>query len=141
MTLDLAIIGAGAAGTYVAYHAALLKRDWSIALFERTNRVGGRLFTGLTDLQGANVELGGMRFHDGHHLVTATVDELGLATRPFQTSHADNRLFLRGHMTLASEGASPGAYASRRIRGRPPTRPTHETCDGSGCARRVPALS
>ncbi len=52
-----------------------------------------------------------MRFHDGHHLVTATVDELGLATRPFQTSHADNRLFLRDHMTLASEGASPGAYA------------------------------
>jgi monoamine oxidase len=110
MTLDLAIIGAGAAGTYVAYHAALLKPDWSISLFERTDRVGGRLFSGPTNLGGANVELGGMRFHDGHHLVTALIDELGLATRPFRTAHADNRLFLRGYMTPASEGAASGAY-------------------------------
>jgi len=109
--LDLAIIGAGAAGTYVAYHLAAAQPAWSIGLFERTNRVGGRLFTLPTGIDGSHVELGGMRFRTGHRLVSSAVSELGLTTRPFRTSHADNRLFLRGHSTRASDGAAAGAYA------------------------------
>jgi L-2-hydroxyglutarate oxidase LhgO len=42
-SLDLAVIGAGAAGTSVAHMMLEARPGWSIGLFERTNRIGGRL--------------------------------------------------------------------------------------------------
>lgn len=42
-TLDLAVIGAGVAGAYVAYAVSRARPAWSIALFERSGRIGGRL--------------------------------------------------------------------------------------------------
>ena len=109
MTLDLAVVGAGAAGTYVAYHMAAIKPDWSIALFERTDRVGGRLLTGPTDLPR---ERGARRdaLPHGHRRVAGMVNDLGLPTRPFNTAHPDNRYFLRGHSSRTSEGVPPGSY-------------------------------
>ena len=41
--LDLAVIGAGIAGTFVAHEVLRCRPDWSIVLFERTARIGGRL--------------------------------------------------------------------------------------------------
>lgn len=110
VTLDLAVVGAGAAGTYVAYHMAAIKPDWSIALFERTDRVGGRLLTLPSGIGHASVELGGMRFRTGHRRVAGMVNDLGLPTRPFNTAHPDNRYFLRGRSSRTSEGVPPGSY-------------------------------
>jgi monoamine oxidase len=109
-SLDLAIVGAGVAGTYVAYRLANLHPEWSIGLFERTERIGGRLYTQPTGMDGIHVELGGMRFRSGHAHVASLVAELGLHSRPFVTAHEDNRYFLRGRMSLMSDGAAPGAY-------------------------------
>jgi monoamine oxidase len=109
-TLDLAVVGAGVAGSYVAYRAAGLHRDWSIALFERTERVGGRLYSSPTGIDAGLVELGGMRFRAGHVHVAALVDELGLLKRPFATGHPDNRLFLRGRSSRMADDGPPPAY-------------------------------
>ena len=40
---DIAIVGAGAGGTYTAYR--LRKQNLSIAVYEQLDRVGGRLFS------------------------------------------------------------------------------------------------
>jgi len=41
--LDLAVIGAGAAGTWLAHAMQQARPAWSITLFERHRRIGGRL--------------------------------------------------------------------------------------------------
>lgn len=43
--LDVAIVGAGAAGTYLAYRLIQARPDWRIAIFERSTRIGGRLWS------------------------------------------------------------------------------------------------
>ena len=42
-TLDVAIVGAGAAGTYLADRLAGARPEWAVTLFERSSRIGGRL--------------------------------------------------------------------------------------------------
>ena len=81
--LDLAVVGAGAAGTYVAYHVQRVRGDWSIALFERTNRIGGRLRSLQVDGLDHPIELGGMRFMSSHRRVSETIAMFGLATHAF----------------------------------------------------------
>jgi monoamine oxidase len=94
--LDLAVIGAGAAGTWTADAVLRARPDWSIALFERSTRIGGRLHSVKIDGLAHPIELGGMRFLTSHPLVAATVDEFGLSTRPFDTRGKPERTFLRG---------------------------------------------
>ena len=59
--MDLAIVGGGLAGAYVAHRTSQLRPDWSIALLESCDRVGGRLLSvrmpGTTDTV---IELGCM---------------------------------------------------------------------------------
>ena len=43
LSIDLAVVGAGAAGTAVAHAMRLARPDWTIRLFERSDRIGGRL--------------------------------------------------------------------------------------------------
>jgi monoamine oxidase len=94
--VDLAVVGGGVAGAYVAYRVARSRPDWSIALFERGERIGGRLVSLFLPGVARPAELGGMRFRLSQPLVTGVVNELGLDTRPFSTVHDDNRFFLRG---------------------------------------------
>ena len=42
-TLDVAIVGAGAGGTYLADRLAGARPKWAIKVFERSSRIGGRL--------------------------------------------------------------------------------------------------
>ena len=61
---DVAIIGAGIAGTYAAWK--LRYQNMSITVYEYSNRTGGRLHTvHLPEAPDINVELGGMRFFPG----------------------------------------------------------------------------
>ena len=106
--IDLAIVGAGAAGTYVAHEISLLRPDWSVELFERTSRIGGRLRS--VTVPGAQhpIELGGMRYYSNHPLVSAVVAQFGIPTRPFGVGRGPDRLVLRG---LVSAVADPEAGA------------------------------
>lgn len=71
--VDLAIVGGGAAGTFVADAMQASRLDWSIVLFERTNRIGGRLRSVAIPGVEHRIELGGMRFRTGHRRVASVV--------------------------------------------------------------------
>ena len=84
--LDLAVIGAGVAGTYVAQRVQVARPDWSITLFERTERIGGRLRSMKVPGLDHPIELGGMRFLTSQPRVAAVVAEIGLPTHPFDST-------------------------------------------------------
>lgn len=95
--LDVAVVGGGVAGAYVAYRLGTRRPDWSIGLFEGSDRIGGRLLSlRFPGVVGVRAELGGMRYRTSQPLVSGLVEEFGLETRPFLTLHDDNRFFLRG---------------------------------------------
>jgi lysine 2-monooxygenase len=94
--LDVAIVGAGAAGTYLGYRLIGARPDWRIAIFERSDRIGGRLWSVRVDGLSKPIELGGMRYMSGHRLVQAVVDELGIEARDFDPADQPERTFLRG---------------------------------------------
>ncbi len=94
--IDVAIVGAGVAGTYLADRLIRARPDWRIAIFERSNRIGGRLWTVKVDGLAYPIELGGMRYMSGHRLVQSVVDELGIETRAFDPAEQPERTFLRG---------------------------------------------
>ena len=94
--LDVAIVGAGAAGTYLAHRLITERPDWRITIFERSNRIGGRLRSVPVEGLAHPIELGGMRYMTGHRLVQSIIDELGIETRPFNLADKTERLVLRG---------------------------------------------
>jgi monoamine oxidase len=94
--LDVAIVGAGAAGTYLGYRLIRARPDWRIAIFERAQRIGGRLWSVPVDVLPHPIELGGMRFMERQRVVQSVVEELGIETRSFNTGDQSERSFLRG---------------------------------------------
>ena len=96
MTLDVAIVGAGVAGTYLADRLAGARPDWSITLFERSNRIGGRLRSVEVDGLAHPIELGGMRYLTSHPRMQSVVTELAIPTRPFDPHGGPDRSFFRG---------------------------------------------
>jgi monoamine oxidase len=94
--LDLAVVGAGAAGTFVAHEALRRRPKWSIELFERTNRIGGRLHSVAVPGASHPIELGGMRYLHGHRQVDRVISEHGLATHAFDIGRGPDRTVLRG---------------------------------------------
>jgi lysine 2-monooxygenase len=93
--LDVAIVGAGAAGTYVAHRLIRARPDWRITIFERSPRIGGRLWSVRVDGLSKPIELGGMRYMSGHRLVQSVVDDLGIEARDFDPAEEPERTFLR----------------------------------------------
>ena len=83
--MDIAIVGAGVAGSYAAWKLSDKYPDKSIHLFETNNRVGGRIYSvpvpGINDFV---ADLGAMRFWKGHHTnLLAAIEELSLQTSSF----------------------------------------------------------
>lgn len=107
--LDVAIVGAGAAGTYVAYRLIQARPDWRIAVFERSNRIGGRLWSVPIEGLAHPIELGGMRYMTGHLRVHSVVTELGIETRHFDPAHRPERLFLRGIVGESPDDPNAGS--------------------------------
>ncbi|MEP5732074.1 MAG: FAD-dependent oxidoreductase [Sulfitobacter sp.] len=98
MTTDIAVIGAGAAGTYCAYRLSQ-DTDQSIAVFEKNDRVGGRLWSHYWPQAGTMVELGGEAFSPSHAIVAGlSCRELGLKIEPHEAFNTLNRLFLRNQL-------------------------------------------
>lgn len=76
---DLAVVGGGIAGLYCCLHAPA---DMRIALFEATERVGGKIET--VAMEGFQAEYGAMRFDpDRQPLVGKLLQDLDLDTEPF----------------------------------------------------------
>jgi Flavin containing amine oxidoreductase len=86
--LDCAIIGSGVSGLYTGWRLLQDKRYRNIAVFEMSNRTGGRLLTWLPYGKGSGLraELGGMRFYEDQQLVWNLIKYLGLHMTRFYPS-------------------------------------------------------
>ncbi|MEE2972296.1 MAG: FAD-dependent oxidoreductase, partial [Planctomycetota bacterium] len=83
--LDVAIVGGGVSGCYAAWRLANAGASKeSIRIFERGDRIGGRLYSvpckGLTEQV---AELGGMRIAENQTPLLGLVKTLGLETEPY----------------------------------------------------------
>ncbi len=87
---DTVIVGGGIAGLYACYKLKQLKGDnHTIALFEGTNRFGGRIET--VEMGGFLAEYGPMRFEKmAQPLLMELIAELGLETNHFAPYTAAN---------------------------------------------------
>jgi monoamine oxidase len=103
-TLDYAIVGGGVSGVYSGWR---LLRDAAsggmmprIALFESSDRLGGRLLSVIPPgIPEARVELGGMRYVDpAHEWVSSLVAHLGLKTEILPADEPQNICYIRGRM-------------------------------------------
>lgn len=91
--LDVAIIGAGISGAYCAYRLSLARPDLRIAMFERSERVGGRLMS--VDVGASTkAELGGGFVSSLHRNVVGLAKEAQLALTPIRWERRG--LLLRG---------------------------------------------
>jgi lysine 2-monooxygenase len=103
-TLDVAIIGAGVSGCYAAWRLAAANPDLSIGVFERNDRIGGRLWsvtpTGMTEQV---AELGGMRIANNQTPLLNLTSELGLMLDPYPATEPDDFYYLRGIRTRAKD--------------------------------------
>jgi len=106
--LDVAIVGAGVAGTYTAFQLIKARPDWRVAVFERSPRIGGRLWSVHVDGLAKPIELGGMRYMSGHRLVQSVVDELGIEARDFDPTGQPERTVLRGVIGASTDEADGG---------------------------------
>lgn len=106
--LDLAIVGAGAAGTWLGDAMQRARPDWSIAIFERRDRVGGRLRSVRVPGVAHPIELGGMRYRTGHRLAQAVVDDFGIPTRSFDIWDGPERSYLRGKLGRGPDDPEAG---------------------------------
>ncbi|MDO7874654.1 FAD-dependent oxidoreductase [Hymenobacter sp. ASUV-10] len=116
MNLDVAIIGGGVSGAYSAWR---LQQENSgkarIALFEYSDRIGGRLYTvTIPGLPHVKAEVGGMRYIPSQHLMVADlIDHLGLPKAnfpmgaPAPVGASCNIFYLRGKHLRMHELADP----------------------------------
>src|SRR5438874_1074679 len=116
MELDIAVVGGGVSGAYCAWrlqqHLGAASR---IALFEYSDRIGGRLYTiTMPGIPHVKAEVGGMRYIPSQHLMVAgLVDHLNLPTNDFPMGAPPpvgsncNLFYLRGRHLRLHELSDP----------------------------------
>ena len=116
LELDVAVIGGGVSGAYSAWRLQQDRGDKeSIALFEYSDRIGGRLYSvTVPGVPHVKAELGGMRYiPDQHKMVAGLIDHLHLATKDFPMGAPEpvgsncNLFYLRGRHLRLHELADP----------------------------------
>jgi lysine 2-monooxygenase len=131
---DVAVVGGGISGVYAAWRSRQAAADQlggelavlaaqrpaahlRVALFECSNRIGGRLFSLKLPGVDVQVELGGMRFLNSHKRVVALVDYFKLAKAELLVSDpGDKHLFyLRGHHSIGADWKRPGFEPPYRL--------------------------
>lgn len=112
--LDVAVIGGGVSGTYVAWRLQQQLANCSIAVFEHSDRIGGRLYSRrMPGMPHLIAELGGMRYIPASQpLITSAVEQLGLETRNFpmgspEDGSENNFALLRNRHLLQKEFTDP----------------------------------
>ncbi|TGE22265.1 amine oxidoreductase [Hymenobacter aquaticus] len=86
MNLDVAVIGGGVSGAYSAWRLQQENGGKArVALFEYSNRIGGRLYSvTIPGLPHVKAEVGGMRYiPESHVTVASLIDHLALPTENF----------------------------------------------------------
>lgn len=119
--LDCAIVGGGVSGLYAAWRLA---GAWPVAggsgrppfaVYEMSDRLGGRLETVSAGGTTSKVELGAMRFWKGQRLVSSLFDKFGIAAEPFPSDDLKSA-FLRG-VRLQPADFSSGQNLPYRLSG------------------------
>ena len=115
--LDVAIIGGGVAGVYCGWRllgadpqarGAATPARRKLALFEMSDRIGGRLLSATPPgMPHVTCELGGMRYISSQSLCRSLVENvLKLGVRPFPTDLPGNLQYLRGRRLKGSDLAN-----------------------------------
>ena len=113
-SVDIAIIGAGVAGTLAAYRLSSRHPDLSIALFESKERIGGRLWSmAIPGVSNEVAELGGMRTPLQHRESLDLIAELNLKTHPVHSVSPENFVQLRGHRMRRGDVTRAGQFPYR----------------------------
>lgn len=102
--LDVAIVGGGVSGLYSAWRLLTATRELNVTVFERSDRVGGRLLTWLPQGTegGLRAELGGMRFLKDQELLCGVLSQMGFTEKDYPRFYVEGknlRLLLRGEST------------------------------------------
>ena len=122
LDIDIAVVGGGIAGAYTAWRLKAKHPRKRIALFEYSDRIGGRLYTvQLPGMPNVNAELGGMRYiPKSQTFVTELINDLGLQTRDFPMGAEDdpggmnNLVYLR-RVLLRARDLSNSAMVPYRL--------------------------
>lgn len=116
---DAVVVGGGAAGTYAAWRLMTGTvsegspipqdpADRNIALFELSDRIGGRLESLLPPgMENLRAEFGGMGFTSNDTLVNAMVQQFSLPTGPFPLGGQSNLYYLRGVRFTVAQATDP----------------------------------
>src|SRR5688572_4146932 len=118
---DVVIIGGGISGVYTAWrlimadniNAPFLKRSKDkqlrIALFEGSDRIGGRLLSARAPgFPHMNCEIGGMRYVSSQKLVSALIEnELKLPRHEQDVAEPINIIYTRGHRLRSYQLSDP----------------------------------
>ena len=95
--IDIAVVGAGVAGTYCCWRLQAAQNGRKAVLFEMSKRIGGRLWSvPIPSIPGVMGELGGMRFLSLQRMVVSLTKYLGLPTSDFPMGGPLNIATLRG---------------------------------------------
>ena len=119
--LDVAIVGGGISGVYSAYRLIngrpknpgnpekkLAKDQPKIEVFERENRIGGRLLSmSPPGMPKTRCELGGMRFTDQQVLASNLINHFGLKFVPQEVFQPENIAYLRGRHIRKQDSLDP----------------------------------
>jgi monoamine oxidase len=119
--LDIAIVGGGISGVYSAYRLIngrpktpgnpekkLAKDQPKIEIFERENRIGGRLLSMTPPgMPKTRCELGGMRFTDQQVLASNLINHFGLKFVPQEVFQPENIAYLRGRHIRKQDSLDP----------------------------------
>lgn len=78
--MRLAVVGAGIRGCSAAYFAHRLIPSLDVTIYERSDRIGGRVYG--VDIDGEWIEVGASFFKGGHRLLRGLLAELGVKASP-----------------------------------------------------------
>ena len=102
--LDVAVIGGGVSGCYAAWRLSAGAPGRTIGVFERNERIGGRLWSvkpiGMTEQV---AELGGMRIANNQTPLLNLTKRLNLTLDPYPATEPGNFYYLRGIRTRAKD--------------------------------------
>ena len=80
MNFDIIVIGGGIGGLYTTYQLLKKYSNINIALIEKENYLGGRIYTD-SSIKGMTIEAGAGRLSSSHVLLMNLIHELGLSSK------------------------------------------------------------